>query len=134
MALQSEAQDRCDKTQAALQTVEEALEIARHSGEHYYDGELYRLKGEFLLHAKSRDHKKRTLEAETSMLRAVQFSRWRRLKAHELRATVSLARLWQTTDNRQTAYQKLQKIYNSFSEGIDTPDLKTAKELLDELA
>jgi hypothetical protein len=56
------------------------------------------------------------------------------LKAHELRATVSLARLWQTADNRQTARRKLRKIFNSFREGIDTPDLKLAKALLDEIS
>ena len=55
-------------------------------------------------------------------------------KSWELRAAISLARLWQSQDKRQDAYDLLAQVYNWFTEGFDTADLQEAKALLDELA
>ena len=95
-----------------------------------YQAELYRLKGELLL-ARSEDHQ---AEAETSFQQALDVARHQQAKSWELRAAMRLARLWQSQDKRQEAYDLLAPVYGWFTEGFDTADLKDAKTLLDDLA
>ena len=66
--------------------------------------------------------------------KAFDIARRQQAKSWELRATTSLARLWQSQGKRQEAYDLLTPVYGWFSEGFDTADLQEAKALLDELS
>ncbi len=99
------------------------------TGERMDESELHRLKGELLL-VQSADHRK---EAETCFYQALSIARAQQAKSWELRATTSLARLWQSQDKRQEAYDLLSPVYGWFTEGFDTADLKDAKALIGEL-
>jgi predicted ATPase len=72
-------------------------------------------------------------EAENSLRTAIEIARRQGAKLFELRASVSLTRLLRDTDRRDDARMILTEIYNWFTEGFDTADLKEAKALLDEL-
>ena len=72
-------------------------------------------------------------EAETCFHQALSIARCQQAKSWELRAATSLARLWQSQDKRQDAYDLLAPVYGWFTEGFDTADLIDAKALLDEL-
>jgi predicted ATPase len=73
-------------------------------------------------------------EAETCLQRALDVARHQEAKSLELRAAMSLARLWQQQGKRAEAYDLLGPVYNWFTEGFDTADLREAKALLGELA
>ena len=72
-------------------------------------------------------------EAEGCFRKAIEIARRQQAKSLELRATVSLARLWQHQGKSREAQQMLSEIYNWFTEGFDTKDLQEAKALLEEL-
>jgi predicted ATPase len=72
-------------------------------------------------------------EAEECFLKAIHISQKHHAKSLELRATTSLARLWQSQGKTKQAHKMLSKIYNWFTEGFDTKDLQEAKALLEEL-
>jgi len=71
-------------------------------------------------------------EAEASFHKAIEVAHHQQAKSWELRATVSLSRLWQKQSRVDQARQMLAEIYGWFAEGFDTPDLKQAKTLLDQ--
>jgi predicted ATPase len=73
-------------------------------------------------------------EAETCFRQALDIARRQQAKSWELRATMSLARLWQQQGKRQDAYDLLAPIYGWFTEGFDTADLQEASALLEELS
>jgi predicted ATPase len=100
------------------------------TGERWYAPELNRLKGELLLQQNSDNQR----EAETCFHHAIRIAQSQQAKSWELRATTSLARLWQQQGKRQEAHDLLAPVYGWFTEGFDTADLKDAKALLDELA
>jgi predicted ATPase len=89
-----------------------------------------RIKGELLLAQSSDNH----LEAESCFHHALDIARQQQAKSWELRGATSLARLWQQQDKRQEAHDLLAPVYNWFTEGFDTADLKDAKALLDDLS
>jgi predicted ATPase len=72
-------------------------------------------------------------EAEECFLRAIDIARQQYAKSWELRAVISLSRLWQKQGKKTVARQMLAEIYTWFSEGLDTADLKEAKTLLAKL-
>ena len=74
------------------------------------------------------------MEAETWLRRALDVARRPEAKSLELRAAMSLARLWQQQGKRAEAYDLLTPIYGWFTEGFDTADLQKARALLDELS
>jgi predicted ATPase len=92
--------------------------------------EMLRLKGEVML---MRD-RAATAEAENSFRTALKVARAQEAKWWELRTTVSLARVLRDTNRRTEARTILTTIYNWFTEGLDLPDFKDAKTLLDELS
>jgi predicted ATPase len=91
--------------------------------------ELYRLKGKLLL-TLSAEHQ---AEAETCFHQAIEAARRQQAKSRELRAAMSLGRLWQQQGKRGEAHQLLAEIYGWFTEGFDTADLQEAKALLETL-
>jgi predicted ATPase len=99
-------------------------------GESQETAELYRLKGELLL-THSAAHQ---AEAETCFHQALAVVRHQQAKSLELRAAMSLARLWQQQGQRQEAHDLLAPVYGWFTEGVDTADLQEAQALLDALA
>ena len=92
----------------------------------YWEAELYRLRGEL----KSDD----PVEAEADFRRALEVARSQEARWLELRATMSLVRLLERQGKRDEARTMLTNIYNWFTEGFDTADLKDAKVLLEELS
>jgi predicted ATPase len=114
----------------ALEQLGEALTLTDTTGERWYEAEIYRLKGELLLQQASDD----ATEAESCFQHAIRIAQNQQAKSWELRAATSLARLWQQQGKRAEARQVLGDVYAWFTEGFDTPDLKDAKALLDELA
>ena len=113
--------------QGALAAVSEGLAAAAESGERWWEPELYRLQG---LHLTSR---RELARAQSSFERALQTARGQQAKSLELRATTSLARLLEKQGKRDEARTVLAEVYDWFTEGFDTADLKDAKALLDEL-
>jgi predicted ATPase len=91
---------------------------------------IYRLRGVLLLRQTGTSQ----AEAETWLLRALDVARRQQAKSLELRAAMSLARLWQRQDKRGEARELLAPIYDWFTEGFDTADLLEAKGLLADLS
>jgi predicted ATPase len=116
------------RMQEGLSTLDKALAFVAESDEGFWGEEIHRLKGELL-----RAQGKQT-EAEASFHKAIAEARGRSARSLELRATMSLARLWQKQGKREEARQMLAEIYGWFTEGFDTGDLQEAKALLDELS
>jgi class 3 adenylate cyclase/predicted ATPase len=112
-----------------LSALTEALAIAEEHGNRHYEAETHRLKGELLL----KQDASNTSEAQDCFERAVEIARRQSAKSLELRATMSLARLLANQGRRDEARMMLAEIYNWFTEGLDTADLKDAKALLNEL-
>jgi predicted ATPase len=113
----------------ASEALDEALTIAESDSDRYCEAETYRLRGELALRKSASNR----VEAETCFERATEVARQQSARWWELRATVSLARLLASQGRREEARSRLAEIYNWFTEGFDTPDLKDAKALLDEL-
>ena len=109
--------------------VTEALELVEQTGVRWYEAETHRIKGTLLLHQAVSD----VPQAEACFQQALAVARRQQAKSWELRAAMSLAKLWQSQNKRQDAYELLVPVYNWFTEGFDTADLQEAKALLDEL-
>jgi class 3 adenylate cyclase/predicted ATPase len=148
LALLAEAYGKVGQTEKGLNTLAEARALVDKTGERVYEAELHRLKGELTLQQQSKveSHKSKVpntqhltpstqaeAEAEACFLKAIEIARKQQAKSLELRATMSLARLWQQQGKGDEARQMLATIYNWFTEGFDTMDLKEAKALLEEL-
>jgi predicted ATPase len=131
LALLAEAHGMMGQPEAGLAALAEALTHVDTTGERLNESELYRLQGELILLQQSPDNH---TEAETCFHHALEIARAQEAKSLELRAATSLARLWQQQSKRQEAYDLLAPVYEWFTEGFDTLDLKDAKALLDELA
>jgi class 3 adenylate cyclase/predicted ATPase len=126
-ALLAEAYGKVGQREEGLRVIAEALA----QGDSSEGGavELYRLKGELLLRQRIPD----APEAETCFRQALDIARRQQAKSLELRAAMSLARLWQCHGKRAEARALLAPIYGWFTEGFDTADLQEAKALLEEL-
>ena len=145
LALPVEAYRRMGQVEKGQKALTEALTLVDNTGEHFYEAELYRLKGELTLQSKVQGPKSEVInspgsevrspesEAEECYLQALGISRKQQAKSLELRATMSLARLWQQQGKHHKAHRMLSDIYNWFTEGFDTKDLQEAKALLESL-
>ena len=121
---------RVGRADKAFAIVDEELARVESSGAHRQEPVLYWLKGEAILMRDS----SATVEAEKCFRKAIEIARGQSAKWWELRATTSLARLLRERNSRDEARLMLSEIYNWFTEGFDTADLKDAKALLDELS
>ena len=126
LALLAEAYGKGERTAEGLRTLAEVGD----TGEYFWEAELYRLKGELRL-ALSTDNQ---VEAEACFHQALLVARRQQAKSLELRAAMSLSRLWQRQGKRDEARELLAPLYGWFNEGFDTADLQEARALLDELA
>jgi predicted ATPase len=99
------------------------------TGERQHEAEIYRLKGELLLQQDVPDEQ----EAESCFRQAVDVAHQQQAKSFELRAAMSLSRLWQQQGKCAEARQLLEPIYGWFTEGFNTTDLLEARALLEEL-
>jgi predicted ATPase len=129
ISLLAEAYGKEGQAEEGLNTLAEALNMVNKTGEHWYEAELFRLKGELFL----KSEVQRLSEAETCFRQAIDTARRQQAKSLELRAAMSLSRLWQQKGKIEKAHQLLLEIYGWFTEGFDTVDLKEAKVLLEEL-
>jgi len=130
LALLAEAYGRGGDAAAGLQRLAEALAVVDDTEERWWEAELYRLKGELLLQQATGSSD----EAEACFHRALDIARRQQAKSLELRAAISLARLWQRQGKRAAAHELLAPIYGWFTEGFDTADLQEARALLEELS
>jgi predicted ATPase len=129
LAFLAEAYGKAGQAEEGLTMLAEALTAVHKTGERFYEAELYRLKGELLMARSAAHH----MEAETCFRQALDVARCQQAKSWELRAALSLSRLWQQQGERAKAQDLLAPIYGWFTEGFGTADLQEAKALLEAL-
>jgi class 3 adenylate cyclase/predicted ATPase len=129
LGLRAEAYGKIGQIEEGLTVWVEALRAVNDTGEHFYEAELQRLKGAFLLQLSS-DHQR---EAEACFQHAMTIAQNQGAKAWELRTATSLAHLWQQQGKIHEARDLLAPVYHWFTEGFETVDLREAKALLDKL-
>jgi hypothetical protein len=112
----------------AVATIDERLERSEKSGERWYDPELLRIKGDVLLQ-RATDHSQAS--AEVCLQSAIDLARQQGALLWELRAALSLSRLWVRQHQQDDVRQLLAPIYDRFTEGFDTADLRSAGAMLD---
>ncbi len=135
-ALLAEGYIALGQAKEGLAVIAEALALVAETGEGWWEAELHRLKGTLLLLQGETEAEVEVSfrQAETCFRRAIAVARQQEARSLELRATVSLGRLWQTQGKQEEARQMLAEIYNWFTEGFDTADLKEARLLLETLS
>ena len=114
----------------ARRCIGEAMTLVETTKERWCEAEVHRTAGEIALTSPERDEAK----AEAYFERALAVARQQQAKSWELRAAMSMARLWRNQGKDQQARELLAPVYEWFTEGFDTLDLKEAKALLEELA
>jgi predicted ATPase len=117
-------------TEDGLQALAEAHTLVEQQEERWWEAEIHRLRGVLLLRQMGTPQS----EAEAWLQRALDVARRQEAKSLELRAAMSLSRLWQQQGKQAEARALLAPIYGWFTEGFDTADLKDAKALLDQLS
>ena len=127
--MQADAQLAIGKPDAALASVNTGLQAVDKMGGAPLEAELWRLKGAALLSGAGT-----ASEAEAAMRQGLDVARRQNAKSWELRGATSLARLWRQQGRQDEGRALLAPIYDWFTEGFDTADLRTARALLDELA
>jgi class 3 adenylate cyclase/predicted ATPase len=128
LGLIAEAHLQAGQLDYAHAALDKAAEATAATGECYYQAELYRLRG--VVSTETGEH----TQAALWLQRAIEIARSQKARSWELRAATSLARLWRDQGKRAEAHDLLEPVYEWFTEGFDTADLKDAKALLDELA
>ena len=116
-------------TEDGLQALAEAHTLVEQQEERWWEAEIHRLRGVVLLRQPGTPQ----AEAETWLQRALDVARRQEAKSLELRAAMSLSRLWQQQGKQAEARELLAPVYGWFTEGFDTADLQDAKALLEEL-
>jgi len=124
---------KANRNEEGLKELSDAFTMMDRNPERIFVAELYRLKGELTLQSQSASHKAQVEEAEECFWKAIEVARQQQAKSLELRAVMSLARLWQQQGKKDEARQMLTEIYNWFIEGFETADLQEAKALLEML-
>ena len=130
LALLSETYGKGGQVEEGLGVLNDTLAMLDKSGERWWEAELHRLKGELLLVVSSNNN----FQAEACFNKAFEIARRQSAKSLELRAAMSLGRLWQQKGKKEKARQMVAEVYAWFTEGFDTPDLKEAGRLLDQPA
>ena len=123
------AYGKAEQPAQGIALIEEAVDCMNRTGQRWVEAPLHRMKGDLLL-AVSRD---RHAEAEDCLRHAIDCARRQGAKSWELRAALSLSRLWREQGKHDDARQLLAEIYGWFTEGFETRVMKEAKALLEEL-
>ena len=131
LGLLGEALERHGQTEEGSRAVEEALALAQQTGERLYEAELHRLRGELLLR---RSGESDSSGAEARFQQALAIARDQKAAALELRAAMSLGRLYRNQGRPADARNLLGTTHRQFTEGFQTHDLQQAKALLSELS
>ena len=120
-----------DDTRSALDdaAVEEGLSLIQSGEEHVWEADLYRARGDLLMMQSANES-----DVESCFQQALSIAKRQRAKTYELRAAMSLSRLWQKQGKTEEACTMLSEIYHWFTEGFETADLKEAKALLETLS
>jgi class 3 adenylate cyclase/predicted ATPase len=126
LSMLAEVHSLMGQPEAGGTALREALALVEKTGERYYEAELHRLTGELLLQHAAPE----VSHAETCFQQSLAIARCQQAKSLELRAAMSLGRLWQQQGKRQEAQVLLAGVYHWFTEGFDTADLQEAKALL----
>ena len=126
----AEAYGESGQAEEGLRLLAEALATTHQQGSHLWEPELYRVKGELLLRQSVPD----VPEAESCLRQALDIARRQEAKSLELRAAMSLSRLWQQQGKGEEARDLLSPLYGWFTEGFETVDLQEAKALLGALS
>jgi DNA-binding SARP family transcriptional activator/tetratricopeptide (TPR) repeat protein len=125
LSLLAQVYGKAGRAEEGLACINEALAEARAHNERWWDAELHRLRGEFLLM-----HGADASDVEAALLRAISIARSQQARSLELRATMSLARLCIAQNRSDDARRQLSDLYAWFTEGFETPDLQAAQLLL----
>jgi class 3 adenylate cyclase/predicted ATPase len=128
LSMLGDAYTQAGRLEEAHRVLDEALALVEKNDDRFQEAELYRLKGELLL-AESPDEAR----AEGCFRQAIETARRQQSRGWELRATMSLARLWQRHGRRDEARTALAAVYGTFTEGFTTPDLVDAAAQLNSL-
>ena len=145
LTLLADVYGQMGQAEHGLSVLAEALAMVHATGQHVYEAELHRLRGELLLQSGAEELEAGDLppdaglqrlyaEAEACLQHALDVSRRQQAKSLELRAAMSLSRLWQRQGQRAKAYALLAPVYGWFTEGFQTADLQEASILLEALA
>ena len=135
LCLLAEACETAGRFEEGLAALAEAIAIMGRTGERYYEAELHRLKGDLTLRRFGVEPEPGVqTEAEECFQKSIEVARQQEAKTFELKAVVSLSRLWKQQGKRAEARQALAELYGWFGEGLDTKDLKDAKALLEQLS
>ena len=129
LTLEAEAYAKAGRGDAALVVIEEALAIAKDTGERWAMAEVLRLKARLLQAVAAAE----TKEIETILVSSLEIARAQQARCWELRAACDLARLWQGQGRAREGVKLVQAIYEQFTEGFDTADLREAKALMQDL-
>jgi len=129
LALLAQVFARAGKSETALDVIAEANAVASATGEVWIAPELVRIEGELLLSSDANDIE----SAERAFTKAIALAQDRNAKSWELRAATSLARLWADQGRRDEARDVLAPVFEWFSEGFETADLRDAKALISNL-
>jgi predicted ATPase len=132
LTLLAEAYGQSGRAKDGLVLLHEAIMVAQETGELWREAELYRLRGELLLQAEC-GVRHAASTAEECFQQALDIARRQHAKALELRAAISVSRLWQQQDKSDAVRTVLAEVSQWFTEGLDTPDLQEARTLLPEL-
>jgi class 3 adenylate cyclase/predicted ATPase len=127
-----------------LQLIAEGFTMVKRNGEHAWESELYRVKGDLLLQQQFQVPSSKfqvenpqsairnpQLEAEACFLKAIEIAQHQQEKLYEMRTLLSLVKLWHRQGKTREAYQRLSELYQWFTEGFETADLQEARMLLD---
>jgi predicted ATPase len=146
------AYGQAGEPEEGLRIVATALGVMQREGRILWEAHFSHLKGELILQQEGKDRETKSMkqksatptphspipdpqsEAEACFIKSLEILRTQQARSFELRATMSLARLWQQQGKTKQAHKLLSEIYNWFTEGFDTKDLQEAKALIEELS
>jgi predicted ATPase len=124
LTLEAETYLNAGRDESALRAIEQALVTCEHTGERWAMAEVLRLKARILL---SVGRGKNYHEIEAILLKRLEIAQRQQARCWELRASCDLARLCQHEGRKAKALKLLQSVYDQFTEGFDTPDLRDAQ-------
>jgi len=129
LALEAEAHAKAGRSDAALQAIEQALAVSDETGEQWAVAEVLRTKAGLLL----AHNPAKADEVENLLTKSLEIARRQQALCWELRTSCDLARLWQRQGRGKDALKLLRSIHGRFMEGLETPDLKAAEALMENL-